>query len=93
MLLFVIHNIKLSLRQLKRILKLNNLRRRKQLTNEDIVRQYILAENEHSAHCLGYRSLWQRLVKDHHLTVPRASVLRIMREMDPDGIQQRKAHR
>lgn len=92
-LLFVIHGIKLSLRQLNRILKGNNLFRRKNKTPDDVIRNYIHAEIEGSGHCVGYRSMWQRLVRDHQLIVSRDSVLRIMREFDPEGVNLRKAHR
>ena len=37
--------------------------------------------------------MWQRLISDHHLSVPRDSVLRLMREIDPDGVSERKARR
>ena len=42
---------------------------------------------------MGYRTLWQRLVVDHKLRVPRDKVLRIMQIADPDGIALRKGRR
>lgn len=93
LLLFVINNIRISLRQLKRILKINNLRRRTGYTADEIVSDYISRENETSGQCIGYRSMWRRLVNEHRLRVPRNKVLSIMRNIDPDGINVRKAHR
>lgn len=92
-LLAVIHGIKLGLRQLKRILKANSLCRNKNYSREADVRDLISAEIENSAKCIGYRSMWRRLVNDHHIRVPRDMVLQMMREIDPEGVRQRKAHR
>lgn len=93
LLLFVINGIKLSLRQLKRILKANGLYRNKNYSSEADVRNLITAEIENSARCIGYRAMWRRLVNDHHVNVPRDMVLQMMREIDPEGIRRRKAHR
>ena len=48
---------------------------------------------EYSGQCVGYRTLWQRLVVDHKLRVPRDKVLRVMQIADPDGIALRKGRR
>ena len=37
--------------------------------------------------------MWRRLVNDHHVRIPRDMVLQMMREIDPEGVRQRKAHR
>ena len=37
--------------------------------------------------------MWKRLVNEHRLRVPRNKVLSLMRNIDPDGIAIRKAHR
>ncbi|KAL4241014.1 hypothetical protein ACF0H5_001793 [Mactra antiquata] len=89
----ILHGIKLSLRQLKRILKTNNLSRRANRTPDNIVRDHISAELQSSSQCIGYRCMWQRLVRDHHLNIARDSVLRLMREIDPQGVNERKMHR
>ena len=93
LILFVVHNIKLSLRQLCRILREHNLRRNLAQTSDETVIDYISKELQLSGQCIGYRSMWKRLVNDHKLTVPRDKVLSLMRQIDPDGIKLRKAHR
>ncbi|XP_060608250.1 uncharacterized protein LOC132760318 isoform X1 [Ruditapes philippinarum] len=93
LLLFVINNIKISLRQLNRVLKCNNLRRRTGYTPDHIVLDYISKEIETSGQCIGYRSMWKRLTNEHKLRVPRNKVLSFMKTIDPDGINFRKAHR
>jgi len=67
LLLFVINNIKISL--LNRILKSKNLRRRTEYTPEQIVKNYISNEIETSGQCIGYRSMWKRLVNEHRIRV------------------------
>jgi len=93
LLLFVINNIKISLRQLNRILKSNNLRRRTGYTPEHIVNNYISNEIETSGQCIGYRSMWKRLVNEHRIRIPRDKVLSFMKTIDPEGVSMRKAHR
>ena len=60
----MIHGIKLSLRQLKRILKAKSLCRNKNNSRRACLRDLISAEIENSAKCIGYRSMWRRLVND-----------------------------
>ena len=71
LLLFVIHGIKLSLRQLKRILKAKSLCRNKNNSRRACLRNLISAEIENSAKCIGYRSMWRRLVNAHRIRIPR----------------------
>ena len=84
MLSFLFHGIKLSLRQLKRILRANDLYRNKNYTREDNVKDLISTEIEESAKCIGYRAMLRRPVNDHHVRVPRDRVLHIIREIDPE---------
>ena len=37
--------------------------------------------------------MWRQLVNDHDIRIPRDMVLQMMREIDPEGVRQRKAHR
>ena len=76
-----------------RILQKHNRRKRLQHSSDKQVVGHILGEMEYSGQCVGYRTLWQRLVVDHKLRVPRDKVLRIMQIADPDGIALRKGHR
>ncbi len=81
-------------RQLKRILRSNNMHRRFQ--NQVPLRQVediIMQEIQSSGQCFGYRAMWRRLVRDHGLRVKRNDVLNMMKVIDPEGVQLRKAHR
>ena len=37
--------------------------------------------------------MWRLLVNDHDIRIPRDMVLQMMREIDTEGVRQRKAHR
>ena len=39
---------------------------------------------------LGYRSMWHLLRLQHHIHIPRRAVAQIMKELDPDGVEQRR---
>ena len=41
----------------------------------------------------GYRSIWHALRLRHHMHVPRNLVAEIMKEIDPNGVEERKARR
>jgi hypothetical protein len=94
--LFRIHGISLCVRQLKRILARLGLKRRFSLNNcsplEEIVEK-ILKEIENSGQCIGYRTMWRRLVRCYNLNVKRDTVLNLLRVIDPDGIERRKRRR
>lgn len=93
LLLFCRHNIKISVRHLKRILKQQSLSRRITYTPFNRVKDIVESELLFSGECIGYRSMWHRLKKDYHLNVKRNDVLLALRTLDPDGIQLRKARR
>jgi hypothetical protein len=90
------HSIILSLRHLKRLLRKLGLRRRLQDNGEspaaDIIAA-ILCEVNGSGKCLGYRSMWRRLLQEYKLNVKRDTVLELMWLIDPEGVQRRKAKR
>ena len=92
-LLFVYHGFTLCRRQLTRILQKHNRRWRLQHSSDEQVDRHILDEMEYSGQCVGDSTLWQRLVVDHKLRVPRDKVLRIMQITDLDGIALRKGRR
>ena len=50
----------------------------------------ILKEIENSGQCIGYRMMWRRLVHSYNLNVKRDTVLSLLREIDPEGIERRK---
>lgn len=89
------HNITLSLSHLKQILTKLNLRRRQGVTYASIqvTAEAIINEMGDSGQCLGYRTMWRRLIKDHGLNVKRSTVMELLRELDPEGNASRKAHR
>lgn len=94
--LIIRHGIKLSLRHLKRLLNKLNLRRFprgfQESPREDIVAS-INQELQASGKCLGYRAMWRRLKQQHSLFVKRDTVLKLLWELDPDGVSSRKAKR
>lgn len=92
--LLVRHGYSLCVRQLKRILKKNNFRRRQAVyTHINDVIDVVNGELQTSGRSLGYRAMWSRLVTDHALHVKEKTVLQVLRTLDADGVYLRKAHR
>jgi hypothetical protein len=88
-----VHGFTLSLRQLKRILRARGCRRRKAPSDFDEVVRIIEVELRGSSSLLGYRALHQRLTNDYGLIVTRSVVRRILKVVDPEGVQARSRHR
>lgn len=91
--LLLIHDERLSSRQLKRILAQRGLSRRKNATDTTTVLNRIERELRCTGRDVGYRSMWQRLVVDHVLVVGKETVRHALRVLDPDGVDQRLRHR
>ena len=92
--LFCHHNIIISVRHLKRILLSLNFQRRP--THFSSVRDTInivKQEMKVSGGCIGYRTMWKRLTKDHGLSVKRTEIMQIMKHLSPHATEKRKAHR
>ena len=87
------HAIHLSLRQLKRILKERNLRRRKNHSNLMDVINAIEMEIEGSGSCVGYRQMHQLLRSKYSLVTSRENVRMVLRELDPVGVEYRSSHK
>lgn len=89
------HNMRISLRHLKRIFQTLGLRRRGRYiyTRIEEVIEAIVCELGGSGQCLGYRSMWRRLCRDYGITVKRQTVLQLLQIMDPEGITLRKSHK
>lgn len=86
-----INGISISLRKLHRILRENNLYRKKNKTPTGEVIQFISQQLSGSGSAIGYRQMHQRCVLSGQ-RVNRKTVLLIMRELDPNGIEMRKRH-
>lgn len=87
------HNIKMSLRTLKKKLNRLSLYKRKNYSPLDNVRTAIIAELNGSGQHYGYRTMCQTLRQKHNLTVRRQDVMLMMADLDPLGIEQRTRRR
>ena len=87
------NNIKISRGTLMNRLKKYGLCRRGRHVDEGVVRECIRRELDGSGSLLGYRSMWRRLHSKHGIKVPRSVVQNILRELDPEGTELRKARR
>ena len=90
------HNINLSLRHLKRILcklGLCRLCHGNNATPVADVKSTILRELQGSGQSLGYRAMWQRLKLKYGFNVRSNDVLEYLRELDPQGVSERKRKR
>ncbi|KAJ8671306.1 hypothetical protein QAD02_002565 [Eretmocerus hayati] len=86
--------IQISLRNLKRLLKEMGLKRKRVIESPiGLVRAAILQELDGPACDIGYRPMWQRLRADYYLDVKQETVLEVMRELDPVGIERRSKYR
>ena len=83
------HGIQLSLRQLKRILSRRGLRRRNNTSDMEDVFKAIETELNGSGSIAGYRGMWQRLIHEYNLVIVR----RILKILDPAGVELRSRHR
>ncbi|KAJ8315062.1 hypothetical protein KUTeg_007212 [Tegillarca granosa] len=92
--LFCNHNIKMTIRHLKRILRKLNLRRRpiQYSPTQDVV-NIIREECNVSGQCVGYRTMRKRLIRDYGLAVKRNDVMKILQQIFPNATEERKAHR
>ena len=87
------HGIKLSLSQLKRVLKSRRLRRRKTASRITEVINAVEEELRGSGNSIGYRQMHQRVLVDHSLVVARETVRIILKTLDSEGVLLRSRHR
>jgi hypothetical protein len=59
----------------------------------ETVSDVINREIQTSGKCIGYRTMWRRFMLDYNMYVKGDDVMEIMRPLDQDGIEMRKAHR
>ena len=90
------HNYNISLSTLIRRLKDNGLKRRNQRNSfnkyqrlERVVANEIRGPNS----LLGYRLMWNMLKERHGIYITRASVRKILKDIDPEGVEARLRHR
>eukprot|EP00112_Aurelia_sp_Birch-Aquarium-sp1_P014494 Seg3133.2 transcript_id=Seg3133.2/GoldUCD/mRNA.D3Y31 product="hypothetical protein" protein_id=Seg3133.2/GoldUCD/D3Y31 len=86
------HQIKISMRTLKKRLKSLGLGRRSQNFDANDVTLRVQQELDGPGRLRGYRSVWHSLRMDG-LSVPRNVVANILREEDPDGCAERSRRR
>lgn len=90
-----LHGVVLSLSTLKRKLKNLGLRRRfnqEDRVPDDILKAYIERELAGSGCFVGYRNMWARLRK-RGMQVERERVMKLLRDIDPEGVESRKRKR
>ncbi|XP_057183101.1 uncharacterized protein LOC130549790 isoform X2 [Triplophysa rosa] len=83
------HNLKYSLRTLKKKLNRLSLHRRKSYTPLDIVQAAITKELDGPGQHYGYRTMCQTLRQKYSITVKRQDVMRMTADLDPLGVVQR----
>ena len=87
------HGVQISLRQLKRILRLNGLFRRRSYSSPNELMRAVERKLQGSGGLIGYRQMHQRLRCYYGLSVNRESVRIILKTLDPDGVAHRSRRR
>ena len=88
------HGINYSMSTFKRRLKEYGLKRKNGYEIDDNHIAEIIQEELDGPSCvLGYRSMWHILRIKYGLCVPRGRVQIILKQLDPDGTEERKRHR
>ena len=91
--LLLVHGIRLSVRQLKRVLFSKGLCRRKNHSDIEEVIAAVERELDGSGSLIGYRQMHQRLRVDYGLVVSRETVRHALKLLDPDGVERRSQHK
>jgi hypothetical protein len=87
------HDIRLSIRQLKRILRVKGLKRRGNQENQMNVITAIESELNGSGNCVGYRQMHQRMQVKYGFAAARETVRIILKVLDPHGVETRSRRR
>ena len=82
------HNIIISLRHLRRILRQLRLRRREQSPLEEVVHA-VQRVTTASGCSMGYRFMWRLLTTRYNLNVSQETVRIILQVLDPEGVATR----
>ena len=85
--------VSMSISTLKRRLKELGLSRRGQDIDLERVTNLIREEIRGAGRLAGYRSIWHALRLRHSVHVPRNLVARILKDIDPDGLDFRRSRR
>jgi hypothetical protein len=91
--LWFTHEISISVRHLKRLLRAWNLNRRISWSPLEDVFKAVKEELRGSGIQLGYKFLWHRLKIKYGLKVKRSVVLQMLRLLNSEGLARRKARR
>ena len=83
----------MSTRTLKRRLQRFGLKRRDTNVSESVVRRIIEQELQDPASVRGYRELWHALRCSYGILTTRDTVMRLLRDIDPEGSEQRRSRR
>ena len=86
------HGIDISLRQLHRLLRQQNLYRRHHKDTVNIVLEAIKADIDGPFTNLGYRSIHQKLVHNG-IKTDRETVRPCLKTIDPESVERRKFHK
>lgn len=87
------HDISVSMSTLKTHFKEAGLCRKSNYSPLPEVREAIMTELSGPGELFGYRAMWQALKLKHKLRVKRDVVMRLMRELNPEGIALRTRRR
>lgn len=87
------HDISISMRTLKTHLKESGLYRRGNYSPLPEVRRAILSELRGPGQLFGYRTMWQVVKQKHKLHVKLSVVMRLLRQLNPQGIALRTRRR
>ena len=86
------HDKEMSLSTLKRRIKKYGLQRKNSDYDLDVVRDAVRSLLDGPGCCRGYRAIWHTL-QMNGVTVPRVVVAELLRELDPEGVQERSMRR
>jgi hypothetical protein len=87
------HGISMSMSTLKRRLSNYNLKRNKRDLNLSDIEGMIRHELDGPSCVSGYRGMWHTLRVKYGVHVPRKEVECLLRQLDPDGVEERKRHK
>lgn len=87
------NGIVMSLSTLKRRLALYDFKRNKKDIDLSDVEGMIRHELDGPGCISGYRGMWHTLRVKYNIHVPRVEVERLMRKLDPEGVEERKRHK